>query len=321
MRLALERIPLNLIKEAHERIKQDILRTPLLKLNTSDAANQIYLKCENLQPIGSFKLRGAGNAMKMTDPVLLEDGVWTASAGNMAQGVGWYARKLSIKSTIVVPDHAPSAKLEAIAKLGSEILKVPFEEWIEILKTHHKDGMEGLFIHPFANPNVMAGNGTIGLEIIEDLPDVDIIIIPYGGGGLSCGIASAIRQLKPDTQIFASEVSTAAPLKASLEAKKPIDIQYTPSFVDGIGAPNIFEEIWPLVNQLLDDSKVVTLQEVVDVLRALILENNIIAEGAGASSVAAALNLPDEGKKIICVVSGGNIDTHKIVKILNGITL
>src|SRR5436190_185355 len=233
----LEPIPIEDIRAARERIAGAVVRTPLVRLNVDDAPAEIYLKLENLQPIGSFKLRGAGNAINLADKEQLAKGVWTASAGNMAQGVAWYARKMGLRCTVVVPDNAPQTKLDAIERLGANIVKVPFEEWLDVFRTRAFAGMEGLFIHAFADQAVMAGNGTIGLEILEDLPDVDAVVIPYGGGGLSGGIASATRALRPDTRVYACEVDTAAPLAASFVAGKPTRAEYTPSFVDGIGAP------------------------------------------------------------------------------------
>jgi threonine dehydratase len=204
-----------------------------VRLNVDGTPAEIYLKLENLQPIGSFKLRGAGNAMGLASREQLSKGVYTASAGNMAQGVAWNARRLGIPCTVIVPDHAPETKLAAIERLGGKFIKVPFHDWWQVIVTHQYPGMKGLFVHPVSDPAVMAGNGTIGLEILEDLPDVDTILIPYGGGGLSCGIASAVRALKPDTKIYACEWDSAFMAKAADAITK---IDYQPSFVDGIGS-------------------------------------------------------------------------------------
>ncbi|MGI8551916.1 MAG: pyridoxal-phosphate dependent enzyme, partial [Dehalococcoidia bacterium] len=214
-------IPLADIRAAQLRIAGLVIRTPLVRLNVDDAQAEIYLKLENLQPIGSFKLRGAGNAIALAPAQSLADGVWTASAGNMAQGVAWNARRLGLSCTVVVPDHAPETKLSAITRLGGTIVKVPFDDWWQIILTGHYEGMSGRFIHPVSDPAVIAGNGTIGLEILEDLPDVNAVVIPYGGGGLSAGIGCAIRALRPETAIYACEVETAAPLAPSLSAGSP----------------------------------------------------------------------------------------------------
>ncbi len=309
-------VPLADIQRAAERIADSAIRTPLLRLPFDDAPCQVYLKLENLQPIGSFKLRGAGNAILLADPNELAKGVWTASAGNMAQGVAWHARRLGIPCHVVVPDHAPQTKLEAIERLGGQIIPVPFAAWWNTLVTGAFAGLDGLFIHPVSDPAVIAGNGTIGLEILRDLPDVDAVVIPYGGGGLGAGIASAVRGLKPDTRIYAAEVETAAPLAASLRAGEPVAIEYAPSFVDGIGGAGLLPEMWNMVSSLLDSSLVVSLDEVRAAIRMLALRARVIAEGAGTASVAAALSGRASGGKVVCVVSGGNIDMQTLAGIL-----
>jgi threonine dehydratase len=311
-------IPLESIRDARARIAGAAIRTPLVRLHVDDAPAEIFLKLENLQPIGSFKIRGATNAIALAATERLDRGVWTASAGNMAQGVAWQARRLGLQCTVVAPDHAPETKLAAITRLGASVIKAPFAEWFEILRTHTYPGMQGLFVHPVSDAAVMAGNGTIGLEILEDLPDVDAIVIPYGGGGLSCGIASAVKALKPDTKVFACEVATAAPFAASLAAGSPRTVTYTASFVDGIGSPYVLAEIWPLARRLLDASLVSPLAEVAAAVRLLVERARVVAEGAGATSVAAALAGRAGKGKVVCVISGGNIDAGKLATILRG---
>jgi threonine dehydratase len=306
------------IHAARKRIAGAAIRTPLVRLNVEDASSEIYLKLENLQPIRSFKIRGAANAMSQASTEELRRGVWTASAGNMAQGAAWYARELGVPCTVVVPDSAPAAKVSAVERLDAHVIKVPFATWLGVFSTRRFEGLDGFFVHPFSDPRVMAGNGTIGLEILEDLPDVDAVVIPYGGGGLACGIASALRAMKRDTKICAAEVETAAPLAASWQAGEPVPVDYTPSFVDGIGAPNVFPEMWPLVRRLLDGSLVSGLAEIASAIALLAERNRVIAEGAGAASVAAALAGKAGGGKIVCVVSGGNIDLDKVAKIIQG---
>lgn len=303
------------IQDAARRISSFVYRTPLVPLQ---GWPDIFLKLENLQPIGSFKLRGSGNVMSVAGMGRLQHGVFTASAGNMAQGLAWNAKRLGIRCASVVPDHAPQTKLDAIQRMNCEVIRVPFDDWWNVLETGKYEGLEGLFIHPVCDTAVMAGNGTIGLEILEDLPDVKRILIPYGGGGLSCGIASAVRAINPAVQIYACEVETAAPLKASFSAGKPVSISYTPSFVDGIGGKSVLTEMWPLVHSLLDGSVTVSLEQIAGAIRLLAERNHVIAEGAGASSVAAALAAPAEGERTVCVVSGGNIDPSKLSTILTG---
>src|SRR5918911_1890799 len=211
-------IPLEAIETARGRIAGTALRTPTIRLNVDDAPAEIFLKLENLQPIGSFKLRGAANRMLSVEPAELERGVWTASAGNMSQGVAWCARLLGVACAVVVPETAPQTKLDATRRLGARILSVSIDEWLECFVTHEHPEMDGVFVHAFDDPDVMAGNGVAGLELLEDVPDVDAVIIPYGGGGLACGIASAVRALRPQARIYAAEVETGAPLAASLAA-------------------------------------------------------------------------------------------------------
>lgn len=306
------------IEEARNNIKEHVLRIPLIPLNIDLPHGKIYLKLENLQPIGCFKLRGACNAISCADKSLIKQGIYTASAGNFAQGLAYCAKKFDIPCDVFVPDHAPSAKLEPVCRLGGKIHKVTFDKWWEIIKSHRYDGMAGKFIHPVSDRSVIAGNGTVGIEIYEDLPEVDAVIVPYGGGGLSCGIASALHHLKPSCKVFASEVETAAPLSASFKAGEPTTCPYEASFVDGIGGKSVLEEMWPMVKNLLSDSVVVSLREIADALKLLAEKNHVIAEGAGASSVAAALTGKAGKGNIVCVISGGNIDTHIIVDILQG---
>ena len=314
-----EPIPLEAIRAARERIAGVGTDSPLVRLNVHDAPAEIHLKLENLQPIGSFKLRGAGNILKLTDSKELEDGVWTASAGNMAQGVAWFAREMGVECTIVVPDHAPETKLAAIRRLGGGVVKIPVADWFGIVLGGRKlEGMKGFFIHPVVEPAVIAGHGTIGLEILEQLPDLDAVIIPFGGGALSSGIASAVRALKPGVKIYAAEVDTAAALAPSLAAGRPVEVEYESTFVDGMGAPRLIPEMWPLVSSLLDGSIVVSLRDIADAIRLLVERNRVVAEGAGAAPVAAALTGRAGQGKVVCIVSGGNIDTDKLVKILGG---
>jgi threonine dehydratase len=306
-----------MIRSAQERIKDMAIRTPLVRLNMEDTPAEVFLKLENLQPVGAFKIRGSANAMRMADRAQLGQGVWTASAGNMAQAVAWCARQLGLKCTVVVPDTASEAKLAAIERLRAKIVPVPFLDWLEIYRTRQYKGMTGLFIHAFSDPAVMAGNGTIALEILEDLPDVDTVITPYGGGGLSCGVAAAFRHFKPDTKCFAAEVETAAPLSASFTAGEMVEVEHTPSFVV-IGVPFLYPEMWAFAQHLLDGALVSTLEEIAASIRTLADRNSIVAEGAGAASVAAAISGQAGSGKVVCVVSGGNIDAEKLARIFNG---
>ncbi|MDT7779224.1 MAG: threonine dehydratase [Acidobacteriota bacterium] len=304
------------IEEARRRISDAAIRTPLVRLGVREAPAEIYLKLENLQPIGSFKIRGASNAMGRLSRETLSEGVLTASAGNMAQGVAWRARELGIPCTVIAPETAPETKIRAIERLGGRVIKVPFEEWWRVFESRAYAGVNAHFIHAFDDVDVMAGNGTIALEILEDLPEVDAVIVPWGGGGLACGIAAAMRELKPKCKIYAAEVNTAAPLAASLEAGSPQEIVYQPSFVDGIGGRGVFPSMFERARLLLDGSLVVELEQVANALRLLAERNRVIAEGAGACPVACALEGMGGAGKVVCVVSGGNIDLTKLCTIL-----
>jgi len=314
----IEPIDLAEIRAARDRIAGMALRFPLVRLPVEDAPAEIHLALECLQPIGSFKLRGAANAIALAPAESLARGVYTASAGNMAQGVGFVARSRGLRWSVVVPDHAPQTKLAAIARLGGEVVKLPFDRWWKVIEEHRFEGLEGHFVHPVSNRDVIAGNATIGLEILEDLPDVDTIVVPYGGGGLSAGIACAVRQLAPRVRVLASEVETATPLTAALAAGAPTQVDYTASFVDGIGSRRVLDEMWPLVREVVAGTCVVGLADIAAAIRTLVERNHVVAEGAGASSVAAALSGRAGGGKIVCVVSGGNIDPGKLATILAG---
>jgi len=304
------------INDARSMIANAAIRTPLVRLNVNDAPAEIYLKLENLQPIGSFKIRGAANAMGHMAPETLSRGVLTASAGNMAQGVAWRARELGIPCIVVAPETAPDTKVRAIERLGGRVIKVPFEEWWRTFEERAYPGVDATFIHAFDDLNVMAGNGTIALEIVEDLPEFDAVVIPWGGGGLTCGIATALRALKVNCKIYAAEVGTAAPLNASLAAGSPQSVDYQPSFVDGIGARLVFPQMLDRAKDLIDGSIVADLDSIASALRLMVERNHIIAEGAGACPVACALAGKAGGGKVVCIVSGGNIDAGTLCALL-----
>jgi threonine dehydratase len=311
-------IELPAIEAARGRIAGAAIRTPLVRLHVENAPAEIYLKLENLQPINSFKIRGATNAIMLAPAAERAKGLVTASAGNMAQGVAWAARELGVPATIAVPEHAPEAKLAAIERLGGRVLKLPYDDWWNTIITSHIDGVDGLFVHPVQDPGVMAGNGTIGLEILEDLPDPDAVVIPYGGGGLTAGIASAVRALRPATKIFTAEPETGAALAAAVAAGHPADVDYRASFVDGAGSRRVLDSMWPLVAPLVDRALVIPVGEAAAAVRTLAERARVIAEGAGALAPAAALAGRAGTGKVVCVISGGNINLTKLSEILNG---
>ena len=302
-------------EQARRNIADIALRTPLVRCNTDEPAG-LYLKLENLQLIGSFKIRGAANVMALTPRQELDRGVLTASAGNMAQGVAFCARRLGIPATIIAPDTAPATKTRAVERMGGRVIKVPFAEWWQTFETRSYPGVNATFVHAFNDPHVMAGNGTIALELLEDLPDLDAVVIPWGGGGLSCGIASVLRALAPRVRIYAAEIETGAPLSASLAAGAPRAVEYKPSFVDGISSKMVFPNMFEEARQLLDGSLVVTLNEAAQAMKLAAERNRIIIEGAAACAVAAARSGRAGSGKVVAIVSGGNIDLDKFAEVV-----
>jgi threonine dehydratase len=313
-------IAIEQIEAARERIAGAAVRTPLVRLQ-EDGPTEIWCKLESLQPINSFKIRGAANAVRSADPALVARGLVTASAGNMAQGVSFMAREMGVPATIAVPESAPKAKLEAIARLGGQALKMPHDDWWNCIVQGRVEGVEGLFVHPVSDPAVMAGNGTIGLEIVEDLPDVDAVVVPYGGGGLSCGIASALRARAPQAKVFTAEPETGCGFAAARAAGVPVDADgFRPSWVDGAGSRRVLNEMWPLADSLMDGALVATLDQTADAVRLLARRLRVIAEGAGALATAVTLAGGAGSGRIVAIVSGGNIDFTVLTRILNGET-
>ena len=312
-------ISLGAIRNARARLPPSVLRTPLVRLNLEDSPADIYLKLENLQPTGSFKVRGASNAISLAEAEAKERGVYTVSAGNMAQALAWQARERGIQCTTIVPDNAPSTKLDAIRRFGAKVIQVSFDEvWRVVVNHRYPPLQNSVFIHPFADSRMIAGNGTIGIEIMEDLPKVDSVVVPFGGGGLSTGIASAVRALNEKVPVYACEPDTAAPLAASFSAGSPQQVTRVPSFVDGAGGKSVLPEMWELARRLLSGSIPVSLKEIASAVKLLAERNRVIAEGAGALAVAAVLSGEAGHGRVACIVSGGNIDSSKFSTILSG---
>ena len=311
-------ISLNEVQAAQQRISGRVVRTPLVRFNFEDAPAEIYLKLENLQAIGSFKIRGAINVVDQMSAAELRDGVWTASAGNMAQALAWCARENAIPCSVVVPETAPQAKLNAIRRLGASIVPVSLEEFFETFSTRQRPGMSGTFVHAFSDRRMMAGNGTIGLEILDDLPEVDAILVPYGGGGLSCGIASAVKACAPNVKVFACEPESGAPLSHSWPAGKPVIPPFQRSFIDGAGGQRVYPEMFALARTVLDGAFAVSVANVAHAVALLAERNHVVAEGAGALGVAAALDGLAGSRRVCCIVSGGNIDGSVLAMIIAG---
>jgi threonine dehydratase len=305
-------IPLEEIRRARERLGDDVLRTPLVRFD-----ERIWLKLENLQPIGSFKLRGALSAVRAASRDELAHGVVTASAGNMAQGVAWAAREAGVRARIVAPESAPRAKLDAVERLGGEVILVPHEVWWQTMVDRCYEGVDGLFVHPVEDEAVMAGNGTIGLELVEELAAFETVVVPWGGGGLTTGIASAVKALRPGVRVVTAEPETAAPLAAAFAVGEPVEIDYRSSFVDGAGGRALLPTMWERVRGLVDEAIAVPLDEVAEAMRLLAARAHVVAEGAGALALAVARGREE---RVVCIVSGGNIDAAVLARVLAGET-
>jgi threonine dehydratase len=309
-------IPAGLIEDARRHVYEAAIRTPLVRLNY-DGPSEIYLKLECLQPIGSFKIRGAYNAVRLLSEEQRRHGVWTISAGNAAQGVALAARKAGVPCKVLVIDTAPAAKLDAARRLGAELVMAPFDQcWTAMAERAHP-AMNGTFVHPFEDDEFIAGNASCGLEILEDLPDVDCVVAAFGGGGLSCGIAAAMKERGKNVKVFAAEPATASPLARSLEAGSAQNFpEWKSSWVDGCGGKSVFPRMWALAHHLLAGSIVSTLEEIRKAMKLVAERNHVIAEGAGACAVAAGLSGKCGPGKVVCVVSGGNIDLAKFAELV-----
>ncbi len=303
-------IPLEEIRRARERLGGDVLRTPLVPFGTE---GRIRLKLECLQPVGSFKLRGALSAVRAASPAEVAAGVVTASAGNMAQGVAWAARDAGVPARVIAPADAPRAKLDRVEALGAEVIPVTHEEWWQAMVEHGRDGVPGFFVHPVDDEAVMAGNGTIGLELAEDGPEFDTVVIPWGGGGLTTGIASALHALRPQVRVVTAEPETAAPLAAACAAGEPREIEFRPSWIDGAGGRALLPRMWERAREIVDEAVAVPLAEVEEAVRLLAARAHVVAEGAGALALAAALRRDD---RCLCIVSGGNVDASVLARVL-----
>ena len=313
-------ISLSSIRDAAGAVYHAAIRTPLVRVELPDngpaGPAELYLKLEVLQPIGSFKIRGAYNVVRQLTPAQLKDGVWTVSAGNAAQGVAFAARKAGVRCSVLVMDTAPDAKIRAIERLGASVVRASYDECWKTVESHRSDRMSGHFVHPFDDDRFIAGNATAGLEILEDLPDVAAIVAPLGGGGLLAGIAAAVRELKPETRVYAAEPETAAPLSASLAAGRPLYFDnWKASFVDGAGGKSVLSTMWPLLAPLTG-SIVVSLDEVARAMKLVAERARVIAEGAAGCAMAAALSGRAGTGKVVAVVSGGNIDLAKFAALV-----
>jgi threonine dehydratase len=313
-------ISLSAIRDAAAFVYEAAIRTPLVRVDLDGRSpaglDAVYLKLEVLQPIGSFKIRGAYNVIRQLAPAELRDGVWTVSAGNAAQGVAYAARRRGARCSVMVMDTTPDTKIRAIERLGATIVRATYDECWRTVEAGGSDRMRGYFVPPFDDDRFIAGNGTLALEIVEDLPAVDAIVASVGGGGLLSGILAAARELRPHVRVYAAEPVTAAPLAASLAARRPVSFEgWQASFVDGAGGKSVLPSMWPLVRHVTD-SIVVTLDDVSAAMALVAERAHVIAEGAGACAVAAALSGRAGGGTVAAVVSGGNIDLPRFASLV-----
>ena len=319
----MRQISLDAITDAAEHVYQAAVRTPLIKLDLPFAAGgaaapEVYLKLESLQPIGSFKIRGAWNAVRKLTPQQTKDGVWTVSAGNAAQGVAFAARLAGVPCSVMVMDTAPLTKLRSIEKLGAAIVKASYDECWKTVESHGSPRMRGHFVHPFDDDDFIAGNATAGLEILVDLPDVDAVVAALGGGGLLSGICTVMRAKKPHVRVYAAEPETAAPLDLSLKRGEPCYFDaWQPSFVDGAGGKSVLPTMWPLLKSVVDASIVMSLDDIAAAMRKTADRVHVVAEGAGGTAIAAALSGRAGTGKIVAVVSGGNIDLSRFSELVS----
>ena len=316
-------ISLETIRAAAATVYEAAIRTPLVRFDPfadAGAPATLYLKLETLQPIGSFKIRGAYNAVRQLTPAQLAQGVWTVSAGNAAQGIALAARRVGAAASVLVMDTAPATKLKALERVGARIVQASYEECWRTVESCRSDRMQGHFVHPFDDDCFISGNGTAGLEILEDLPDVDAVIAPLGGGGLLAGIAIALKSIRPGIKIYAAEPQTAAPLAQSFAAGCASRFEaWQPSFVDGAGGRSVLETMWPLLRDFVDDSIVVSLDQVARAMGAVAERNHVIAEGAAACAVAAAISPAFAARghrKVVAIVSGGNVDLTRFAELV-----
>jgi len=314
--------PVNLaeIRAARVRIAGTIVRTPLIRLELGPEFPDIRLKLENLQPINAYKLRGAANAVAMLSETERARGVWTISAGNAGQGVAYAARRAGVPCTVVAIETAPASKRERMKALGAKLVLVSYSAAWEAMEQRSYPGVEGTFIHPFDDHNFIAGHGTMGLEILEDAPESAAVIAGIGGGGLITGLASALKALKPAIKVWGAEPETAAPAARSFASgsAQPFP-EWEASFVDGAGGRSVFPRMWERMRPLVEGSIVVTLEQTRQAMRLMAEKSRVIAEGAGALSLAAALTGKAGRGPIVAIVSGGNVDLKQYCEILESV--
>lgn len=306
------------IAAARLRLAPHMARTPMMRLDLGLPDRQIFLKLETLSPIGAFKLRPALNALLSRDADVLRNGVATVSSGNMAYGMAWAANRLGVPMAAYMYQGAPQTKIDGVRRLGGEVRFISMETWWQYIIGAELPDFPELLINPVTDQAVLSGNGSIGLEILEDLPEVDVVLTPYGGGSMTSGVASAVKALRPQAKIFAVEDENAAPVTAALAAGRIIEIETRPSFIKSIGGPSLVPQLWPVARELIDGAITVSLEQATEAMRLLFTKAKVVAEGAGAASLAAALTSEHARGNVVCVVSGGNIDATAYATVLGG---
>jgi threonine dehydratase len=306
------------IAAARTRIAPYVPRTPLVRLDLGLPDRQIFLKLETLSSIGAFKLRPALNALLSRNREALTNGVATTSSGNMAYGMAWAANRLGVPMAAYMYSGAPQTKIDGVRRLGGEVRFISMETWWQYIIGADRPEFPELLINPVTDQAVLSGNGSIGMEIVEDLPEVDVVLTPYGGGSMTTGVASAVKALRPEAKVFAVEDENAAPVTAALAAGRIVDIETRPSFIKSIGGPSLVPQLWPVARELIDGAVSVSLMQVTEAMRLLFAKSKVVAEGAGAASLAAALTSQHARGNIVCVISGGNIDAAAYSAVLAG---
>lgn len=306
------------IADSRSRIAPYLARTPLIKFDLGLPDRQIFLKLETLSPIGAFKLRPALNAVLSRDRIALTNGIAVTSSGNMAYGMAWAARLVGVPMVAYMYRGAPQTKIDGVRDLGGVVRFVSAETWWDYIIGADRPIAPELLINPVTDQAVLAGNGSIGMEIVEDLADVDVVLTPYGGGSMTTGVASAVKAVSPRVRVFAVEDDSAAPVSAALAAGKIVTVETRPSFIKSIGGPSLVPQLWPVAHALIDGAIAVSPSEVADAMRLLFRKAKVVAEGAGAASLAAAIARPDLTGNIVCVISGGNIDAAAYSAVLGG---
>ena len=311
-------ITLDEIREARARIAGSIVRTPVVRLDLGPEAPDVRLKLENLQPINAYKLRGAVNAVAMLADEARRRGVWTISAGNAGQGVAWAARRAGVPCSVVTIETAPAAKIDRMRALGARVIPVPFDVAWKALEDHAYAGVEGTLVHPFDDHGFIAGHATMALEILEDVPEVSAVVASVGGGGLLTALGSGFKAIRPQVRVLGVEPETAAPFALSMEKGEPLEFSgWTASFVDGAGGRSVFPRMWERMKPVVDGALVVSLDDTRRAMRLMAEQVRVIAEGAGAMPLAAAMTGKAGRGPIVAVVSGGNVDLAKFCELIN----